>query len=203
MRATLALNALTRSSLWILDKIQTIILSSSVFLVKSLINKDCYKSRTSNDIDIKLWPTSKIEKKNTMTSKKLENNIISTKYDVVVIFSIYGQYGAMLKTNSLILGFSLMATSYPRKLGHRTKSLTQPWYYCFERKYYYWLKLLTFCKKVLTSAKLSGSLYHEVKFVKLHMCLYLRTQFQVSNKILTRFTLYTYLKHCTKNEVFH
>ena len=126
--------------------------------------------------------------------------IISTKYDVVVIFLIYG---AMLKTNSLILGFSLTTTSYLRKLGHRTKSLTQPWYCCFERKYYHLLKLLTFCKKVLTSAKLSGSLYHEVKFVKLHMCLYLRSQFQVSNKILTRFTLYTYLKHCTKNEVFH
>ena len=61
-----------------------------------------------------------------MTSKKFENNIIPTKYDVVVIFLIYGQYRAMLKTNSLILGFSLMTTSYLRKLGHRTKSLTQP-----------------------------------------------------------------------------
>ena len=38
------------------------------FLVKSLINKNCHNSRTSNNIDMKLGPVTKIDKE---TQKKL------------------------------------------------------------------------------------------------------------------------------------
>ena len=34
----------------------------SRFLVKSLINKDCQNSETSNDIDMKLGPVAKLDK---------------------------------------------------------------------------------------------------------------------------------------------
>ena len=40
---------------------------------------------------------------------------------------------------------------------------------------------------MLTSAKLRGPWYHKVYFLKLHMCVYLRTKFQVSSIILRSF----------------
>ena len=43
-------------------------------------------------------------------------------------------------------------------------------------------KTLIFCKKILTLAKLMGSLYWEVFFLKLNMCVYLPAKFKVSIK---------------------
>ena len=40
---------------------------------------------------------------------------------------------------------------------------------------------------MLTSAKLRGSWYQKVYFLKLNMCVYLRTKFQASNIIVTSF----------------
>ena len=36
----------------------------------SLINKNCHNSRTRNDINMKLGPVTKLDKRNTATSKK-------------------------------------------------------------------------------------------------------------------------------------
>ena len=47
--------------------------------------------------------------------------------------------------------------------------------------------MLIFCKKMLTSAKLRGSWYQKVYFLKLYMRAYLRTTFQISSVILTGF----------------
>ena len=49
---------------------------------------------------MKLGPVTKLDKKNTTTSKRFDNDAISKNYDVIVIFLIYGQFGAMRKPNS-------------------------------------------------------------------------------------------------------
>ena len=46
-------------------------------------------------------------------------------------------------------------------------------------------KIWFFAKKMLTSAKLRRPWYQKVHFLKLHMCVYLRTKFQASSIILT------------------
>ena len=82
---------------------------------------------------------------------------------------------------SAVLKFSLKATIYLTKTENRIKkSLTLLSYYCFEQRHY-------FCQKIMATAKLRWSWYYNVFFLKLHMCLYLRTKFQVSSKILTSF----------------
>ena len=47
--------------------------------------------------------------------------------------------------------------------------------------------MLTFCQKLLTSAKLTGSRYFKVYLLKVHICVYLRARFQVSSIIRTSF----------------
>ena len=44
-------------------------------------------SRTSNDIDMKRGPVTKLDKRNTAMSKKFDNDVMSVNYDVTVIFS--------------------------------------------------------------------------------------------------------------------
>ena len=71
---------LTLPSLSMLDKTQTRALSISRSLVKSLINKSCYNSRTSNDIDMKLGPVIKLEKRNIAMAKYYnhkDNDVVS------------------------------------------------------------------------------------------------------------------------------
>ena len=43
---------------------------------KSLIKENCYNSRTSDDIDIKLGPVTKLDKKNKTTSKKFDDEVM-------------------------------------------------------------------------------------------------------------------------------
>ena len=43
---------------------------------------------------MKLGPVTKPDKRNKTTSKKFGDDITSANYDVLVIFSIYGQFGA-------------------------------------------------------------------------------------------------------------
>ena len=67
---------------------------------QSLINKNCHNSRTSNHIDMKLGPLTKLNKRNTTTSKKLRNDVTLINCDVIIIFWIYGQFGAIRKPDS-------------------------------------------------------------------------------------------------------
>ena len=59
---------------------------------QSLIKK-IVLSRTSNGIDMKLRPLTKLDKRNTATCKKLDNDVILANCDIVVIFQINGQFG--------------------------------------------------------------------------------------------------------------
>ena len=125
--------SLTRLSLQILDKTLTGVFSIYRFLVKSFINKNCQNSRTSNDIDLKLGQVTKLDKRNTTRLKHLTKTSCQQAmtlffFGFVVDFDVW----------SIILKFSLIATSYVTKIQNRTKkSLIQLSYYCFQLRYYF------------------------------------------------------------------
>ena len=49
---------------------------------------------------MKLGSVTKIDKKNKITSKKFDDDVIPKNCDVIVIFPIYGQFGAIWKPDS-------------------------------------------------------------------------------------------------------
>ena len=46
------------------------------------------------------WLVTKFEKKNKTTSKRFDDDVMSTSCGVIVIFPIYGQFGAIRKPDS-------------------------------------------------------------------------------------------------------
>ena len=65
---------------------------------QSLIKENCHNSRTSNVIDIKLRPVIHLTREAKQRQKFLL--IMLTNCDVIVIFPIYGQFGAIWKPDS-------------------------------------------------------------------------------------------------------
>ena len=49
---------------------------------------------------MKLGSVTKIDKKNKITSKNFDDDVIPKNCDVIVIFPIYGQFGAIWKPDS-------------------------------------------------------------------------------------------------------
>ena len=49
---------------------------------------------------MKLGPVTKLDKRSKTTSKKIDDDVISANCDVIVIFSIYGQFGTIRKPDS-------------------------------------------------------------------------------------------------------
>ena len=49
---------------------------------------------------MKLGPVTKLDKRNKTTSKTFDHYVMPENCDVIVIFSIYGQFGAIWKPNS-------------------------------------------------------------------------------------------------------
>ena len=100
---------------------------------QSLMNKNCHNSRSSNDIDMKLGPVTKLDKKNTTTSKILHGNIMAANHNVK--FDLEETGGQVPDAWAVILTFSLIATFstfYLKNFENRTKkSITQISYYCF------------------------------------------------------------------------
>ena len=64
------------------------------------MKENCHNSISSDDIDIKLGPVTKLDKRNKTTSKKINDDVMSENFDVTAIFSIYGQFGAFWKPHS-------------------------------------------------------------------------------------------------------
>ena len=96
--------------------------------------------------------------------QKIDNDVISGNSVVIIIFPIYGQFGAIEKLDSgrIVCKTSLTVAFYLTKTETRTKkSLTQLWHYCFNVKVlFFFQKVLIFCtQKMLKSAKLIGSWY--------------------------------------------
>ena len=67
---------------------------------QSLVKINCHNSRTSGGIDMKLEPVSKLDKKAKKHQKKLDNDAMLENWSVIVIFSIYSQFGAIRKRDS-------------------------------------------------------------------------------------------------------
>ena len=72
---------------------------------QSFINKNYGNSRTSHDIDMKLGPGTKIYKRNKATPIKFDDDIVFANYDVIVLFSIYGQFEAIRKPFSRSMAY--------------------------------------------------------------------------------------------------
>ena len=51
-------------------------------------------------MDMNLRPVTKLDKKNKATSKKFDDDVLSSNCGVIVIFSIYSQFGALRKSDS-------------------------------------------------------------------------------------------------------
>ena len=49
---------------------------------------------------MKLGPVTKLDKRNKTTSKKFDDNVMSENCDVIVIFRIFGQFGAIGRPDS-------------------------------------------------------------------------------------------------------
>ena len=49
---------------------------------------------------MKLGPVTKLDKRNKITSKKLDDDVMSSNRNVIVIFPDHGQFGAIQKPDS-------------------------------------------------------------------------------------------------------
>ena len=74
----------------------------SDFLIsgQSLTKENCHNSRTSDDIEMKLSQITKLDKENKTTSRKFDVDVISEYCDVIVIFQIFSQFGAVRRPDS-------------------------------------------------------------------------------------------------------
>ena len=64
------------------------------------LKENCYNSRTNDDIYMKLGPVTELDKKNKTTSKEFGDEVMSKNCDVIVIFRIFGQFGAVWRPDS-------------------------------------------------------------------------------------------------------
>ena len=90
--------SVTRPSLQILGKSQTGVFD---FLIsgQSLTKEICHNSRvTDDDIDMKLGPL--FLKRNKSTLRKFDDDVMFANCDMIFIFLIYGQFGAIRKLDS-------------------------------------------------------------------------------------------------------
>ena len=67
---------------------------------QSLMKGNCHNSRTSDGIDMKLGPVTKLSKGNKTKPKKFDHEVMSQNCDVIVIFSIYCQFGGIRNPDS-------------------------------------------------------------------------------------------------------
>ena len=99
-----------------------------------LIKENCHNSRTSDDIDIKLGPVTKLDKRNKTTSKIFEDDVTSKDCDVIVIFGIFDQFGAVRRPDSghkvCKSYFSINSNLMPE--NRTIRSITQLSHYCFK-----------------------------------------------------------------------
>ena len=51
-------------------------------------------------MDLKLGPVSKLDKRNKTMSKKFDDDVMSANCNVILIFQIYGQFGAIQNLDS-------------------------------------------------------------------------------------------------------
>ena len=69
---------------------------------QSLTKENCHNFRTINHIDMNLQPVTKLDDRNMVMLKKIDNDVMSENRDVIFIFPIYDRFGPFY-TFSLIL----------------------------------------------------------------------------------------------------
>ena len=122
------------------------------------MNKNCSNSRTSNDVDIRLGPVTKLDK---WKRAKSINLTMSSCRQILTSLSFFGSLASLKQSRSRIpdawsvrLTFLVTVTFYLTKAENRTKiSPSQFSYYCFELRYYFCQKCC-FLQKMLTSTKI-------------------------------------------------
>ena len=62
------------------------------------MKENCHNSRLSDDVNMKLGPVTKMTRET--TSKKSDDEVMSANCEVIVIFQIHGQFGAIRKLDS-------------------------------------------------------------------------------------------------------
>ena len=67
---------------------------------QSLMKENWHNSRTSDDIDMKLGSVTKLDDRNKAASKKFGVDVMSENCEVIVIFRIFGQFGAVRRPDS-------------------------------------------------------------------------------------------------------
>ena len=92
--------SITRPSLQILGKTQMGGISDFRISGQSLIKENCDNPRTSDNINMKLGPVTKLDKRKKTTSKKCDDDVMSQNCDAIIIFLIFGQFGAVRKPDS-------------------------------------------------------------------------------------------------------
>ena len=69
--------------------------SVSTFLVKFPVNKSCYNFRSSYDAEMKLGSLSQLEKRNTMTRKTFDENVmLKIYYAILLLFMLFFRFTA-------------------------------------------------------------------------------------------------------------
>ena len=141
---------------------------------KCLIKENCPNSGTLYDIDMKLESVTKIDKRNTVLSKKFGNDVMLLNCDIIIMLPIYDHFGAIQKPDSgrmvyktcIFINSNLFFSNLSKTENRTKKSMTQ---------------LSSKIKEVLVlKAEFPETAY-------LHICVYLHTKFQVSSIILTSF----------------
>ena len=64
---------------------------------QSLLKENYHNPKTYDDIDVKLGPAFQLDKRNKSKPKKIDNDVIPANCDVIDVFLIYGQSGAIQK----------------------------------------------------------------------------------------------------------
>ena len=129
--------SLTHPGLQILDKTKTGDFSNFRVSCQSLIKESYHNFRASDDIDMKLGPVTKLDKRNKAALKIFDDDVMLENCDVIVSFPIYGHFRATQKQDSGRLVCKtyifIKIIFYLTKTECRTKkSLTQLSHYCFE-----------------------------------------------------------------------
>ena len=123
---------------------------------------------------MKLGPVRELDKRKKTMSKIFDDDVLSTNCDVIVIFPINSQFGAIQKPDSGRMICKTYIFINSNLLSHKNwkrakKSLTQLSHYCTELRYCFCHRMLIFCIKMLASAKLGGPWYWKVYFLKLNI----------------------------------
>ena len=113
---------------------------------------------------MKLRPVTKRDKRNTAISKRLKDDVLLSNCDVIVIFSIYGQFGAIRKSNSrrmvcntyIFINTNVLSYKTEKRIKYSQHSLHT---ITLSKDTIFTKICLFFTKKIVTPTKLRGSWY--------------------------------------------